>query len=157
MADPGVCVGYSEDDACYYVNSSVAHKNVLRTVLAAPWVHRDADDFRVRLCVYNRSTETYVPMTCSVRRYDLAGRWGQLLKDAGDAACRSGIVIALIDAFLWMRNFLVSPFAPSVSLLYPVVGLFVGGLLYALGLFLKYMFGKLYGWTPAVPFAEAGA
>jgi hypothetical protein len=41
--------------------------------------------------------------------------------------------------------------------LYVVVGLGVGALLYLLGLFLKYLFDRFYGSTPAAKIVEAEA
>jgi hypothetical protein len=155
MAGPGVRVGYAECENMYYVNSSDGHQEVLRAVLTAPWVHRDADNFDVTLCVRNESSGAYAAADYKVNRYNLAGWWGRLLMDCGDAACKAGVVAALVDAFLWLRMALSSSSFPGVSPLYVVVGFLVGVSLYALGLYFKYLYGRFYGRTPAAELAEA--
>lgn len=156
--NPSSVALYSASDATYYKrDNSVSSRDFLRALSTAPWMPWDADGVKVDVGVRNSKDGSYVNTTMAVSRYDLAGRWGQLLKDAGDAACKSGILIALVDAFVWMREVLSSPCAAGISPLYVVVGFGVGALLYLLGLFLKYLFGRFYGSTPAAKIVEAEA
>jgi hypothetical protein len=153
---PGVVLYGEERNTYYVIGTGVSSEEILRAVLTAPWVARDTNDgTKVTIGIRNASTGIYEETGRVVCRYDLAGRWGQLLRDVGDAACKSGIIIALIDAVVWLRGVWSNSSAASVSPRYVVVGLLLGVFLYALGLLLKYLFDRFYGRTPAAKVVEA--
>jgi F0F1-type ATP synthase assembly protein I len=64
------------------------------------------------------------------------------------------IAVAVIDAFLWLRNSFANGSFCGASPLYPIIGLLIGALLYLLGLSLKYLFDRFYGQTPAARIVE---
>jgi hypothetical protein len=145
----GAVVSFSELYEGYFASIGVSDTDLMRSILTAPWVPRAADGVRFFIYMWNASGSGYERTQCSVSRHNLAGRLGQLLWDAGDAACKSAIAIAAIDAFVWLRNFLANGSFCYAFLLYPIIGLLVGVLLYLLGLSLKYLFNHFYGQTPA--------
>jgi hypothetical protein len=153
--DRAAIVFYSSREGTYYSRTDVSARDFLQAVLTAPWSFRDIGNVRLTVAVRNPATGAYEDVPVVADRYDLAGRWGQLLRDVGDAACKSGIIIALIDAVVWLRGVWSNSSAASVSPRYAVVGLLLGVLLYALGLLLKYLFDRFYGRTPAARIGEA--
>jgi hypothetical protein len=150
-------VVYSEEHNVYYVWSDLSTAGVLQSVCTAPWITRDANGVRVSVGIRNANTGVYEQATYTIDRYGLAGRLGRLLKNMADGAYRSAVVIALVDAFLWLRNFSLSPHTFGVSPLYLVIGLGVGALLYSLGWLFEYLFDRFYGTTPAAEIVDAEA
>jgi hypothetical protein len=149
---------FCSKEATYYSRSSeISSRDFLRAVLTAPWNFRDISNAKLVVGVRNSKTGGYEDIVVSVDRYDLAGRWGRLLKNMADGAYRSAVVIALVDAFLWLRSFSLSPHAFGVSPLYLVIGLGVGALLYSLGWLFEYLFERFYGTTPAAEIVDAEA
>jgi hypothetical protein len=87
-SEGGIAV-YDERRNVYYSQRNVSSKDLLRAVLTAPWLARDVDNARIATAIRNPSSTIYDESITTISRYDLAGRFGQLLKDAGDAACKS--------------------------------------------------------------------
>jgi hypothetical protein len=156
-SDASGIVVYSAKDGIYYTRDVGASSlDFLRAVLTAPWSFRDVGSVKLTVAVRNPKVGGYEDTSMIVSRYDLAGRWGRLLKNVADGAYRAAIVIALVDAFLWLRNFSLSPHTFGVSPLYLVIGLGVGALLYSLGWLFEYLFDRFYGTTPAAKIVDAG-
>jgi hypothetical protein len=150
----GAEVLYSEGHRGYFSPAGATDACVLKSILTAPWIPRRAEGVRLSVYMRNAGNGAYEQTFRVVSCYDLAGWVGKLLKNSSDAAYRSGVFIALVDAFIWLRGFLVNPSAPP---LYVLVGLFVGALLYALGVLFEYLFDRFYGRTPAAKIVEADA
>jgi hypothetical protein len=100
---------YSETYAGYFSPLGVSDVDLTRSILTAPWEPRSGDGVRCIVYLQNAANGSYKQTVRMANRYDLAGRWGQLLRDVGDAACKSGITIALVDAFVWLRGGFVEP------------------------------------------------
>jgi hypothetical protein len=158
LSEEGSVAAYMREDGVYYVNRGMGCGEIFRTILGVPWLPRDADKFRVDVSLRDASTDEYDRGTYTVDRYELAGRFGQFLKDGGRAARLAGFSAAVVDAFFWFRAFLSSCCGSGVaafSVAYLISGLFIGMLLYGLGLLMEYLYGRWYGYTPEAKIATA--
>jgi hypothetical protein len=146
---------YDELSSCYAAMPDLSQVQLLRYVTTAPWLARDADAVRVGLAFRDPTSKFFTDTTCTLNRYEIAGPTGQLLRDIGDAVCKGGIGVAIIDAFMWLRNLLVGP-AAVVSPLYLLIGLAVGVLMYLVGLLLRTIYTRVYCRTAAFAFDANG-
>jgi hypothetical protein len=144
---------FSEKNAGYYIESRDHHEELMRGILTAKWTPAMADVFRVNIFTYNDKSGLYEKGAYTVDRYKLAGKLGQLLRDAGDASRRTGICLGLLDVALWAYTY-VSQSAGWMSgsiaspLCIPLMLLF-GSMLYGFGLLLQYAYERRYGHTEA--------
>jgi hypothetical protein len=153
----GFCV-YSQAVQRYYVNSSGEYALLVAAILAAPWVPRAEDKFRVNVGIYEPASGNYAVGTYTIDRYELSGVFGQLFKDGGRISRYAGFGIAITDAFLWLRGALSGVFrigGAALSPAYLLICLLVGVLLYGFGLLMEYVFYRLYGYTPPTKVVEA--
>jgi hypothetical protein len=151
---------YSGGDNHYYMDTAGDYKSVMRAVLTAPWVHRNIDNFRLNFRILDPSGDGYNAEVCNVSRYELAPWFGKLLLDGGKAARYAGFGAAVVDACYWLRELLSNCGGfgvPALPLLYLLVGLLVGVLLYGLGLLMEYLFDRWYGYTPAAEVVGAAS
>jgi hypothetical protein len=149
----GLAAVFSEEAEGYYVESRDHHEELMRGILTAKWTPATADVFRVNIFTYNDESGLYEKGAYTVDRYKLAGKFGQLLRDAGDASRRTGICLGFLDVALWAYTY-VSQSAGwmSGSAASPLCILFMllfGSMLYGFGLLLQYAYERRYGHTEA--------
>jgi hypothetical protein len=153
-ATEGFAAIFSEVTEGYYVNSRELHEEMMRAILMAKWIPATADQFRADIYTYNDKSGLYEKGTYTVDRYKLSGRMGQLLRDVGDAARRTGVTLGVIDIFLWTHTYLsmAAGWVPgfSVSPMCTLLMFLFGALLYGFGLLLQYVYERVYGYTKAV-------
>ena len=151
----GAVVIYDEMTSTYAAGPGMSQTQLLRYVLTSPWLARDVNFAKVGVSFRDPNSRFFFDTICTLNRYEIAGPGGQLLKDVGDAACRGGIGVAVIDAFMWLRNLLVNP-AAAVSPIYLVIGLAVGVLMYLVGWLLRVVYDRVCGHTDAFGYDKNG-